>query len=129
MRTLVAGTALAVFLGLASLAQAAQLLSPPLPTNVNTSATCYIRNTGTTPVTVEVSLFSNNGLVVSFDNCNTAPLLAGHTCLVQVNDLPDSSYAACRVTASSVSKLLGTLEVREVSFNPIARVLVAEDLK
>ena len=85
---------------------------------------CYIRNTGTTPVSVKVSLFSNNSPVVTFDNCNGAPLLAGHTCQVEV-DLPDSSDAACSVTAGNVGKLRGTFEVREVSFNPIQRVLVA----
>ena len=45
-------------------------------------------------------------------------------------DLPDSSYAACSVTAGNVGKLRETFEVREVSFNPgIQRVLVAEDLR
>ena len=46
MRTYVAVTAFAVFLGLASLAQAAQLLSPPLPinsrTNVGITGACRI---------------------------------------------------------------------------------------
>ena len=100
MKTYVAGTVIAVLIGLAGLAQAAKLLSPPLPTNVNTTGMCYIRNSGTTPVSVQVSLFSNNSPVVTFDNCNGAPLLAGHICQVEV-DLPDSSYAACSVTAGT----------------------------
>jgi hypothetical protein len=128
MKTFVATTAFAVFVGVAGLAQAAQLLSPPLPTNVLTTEMCYIRNTGKTPVTVDVDLFSNNSPVILFDNCNTAPLQPGHTCQVEA-DLPDSSYAACKVTAGSVAKLRGTFEVREVSSNPVKRTLAAEDLR
>ena len=129
MKTYVAGTAFAALLGLSALANAAELLSPPLPTHTRTSGTCYVRNGGTTPVTMQVSLFSNNGLIVSFDNCNGAPVPPGYICQVIVNDLPDASYAACSVTVANVGKLRGTLEIREVSFNPIQRVLVAEDLK
>ena len=127
MRTLVALAASAVLLGLAGPAQALQILSPPLPTAINTSGACYVRNTGTSAVAVQVSLFSNNGLIVSFNGCNGSPLAAGQTCVVLVNDLPDDSYAACRVTAGTVAKLRGTFEVREI--NPILRVLVAEELR
>ena len=127
MRTYVTLTASAVLLGIAGLAQAAKLLSPPLPTSINTSGACYIRNTGTTGVTVQVALFSNNGLIVSFDNCNDGPLPGGDTCVVLVNDLPDDSYAACSATAGTVTKLRGTFEVREIT--PTLRVLVAEELK
>lgn len=127
MRTLVTLAASAVLLGLAGPAQALQILSPPLPTAINTSGACYVRNTGTSAVTVQVSLFSNNGLIVSFDGCNGSPLAGGHTCVVLVNDLPDASYAACRVTAGTVAKLRGTFEVREI--NPVLRVLVAEELR
>ena len=119
MRTYIAVTAFAVFLGLASLAQAAELLSPPLPansrTNVGIAGTCRILNTGTSPVAVQVSLFSNNDFPgYDIDICNQAPLAGGHTCLVIVDPLPADSYVACKVTASNVSKLRGTLELWEV---------------
>jgi hypothetical protein len=130
MKTWAALTTLAVLFGPAGLAQAAQLLSPPFPTAINTSGACYVRNTGAAPVTVHVSVFSNNGLSVNpgFQNCNgVGPLGAGHTCVVLVDDLPDSSYAACSVTAGNVSKLRGTFELREIT--PTLRVLVAEDLR
>ena len=126
MRTSVALIVSAVLLGFTGHAHAARLLSAPLPTNTNTSGGCYIRNTGTTAVAVEVSLFSNNGLVVTFDGCNAAPLLAGRTCVVLAS-LPDDSYAACSVSAGSVAKLRGTLEVREE--NPFPKTLVSEDLR
>src|SRR5262245_43776883 len=61
MRTYVAGTVCAVLLGVAGLAQAAQLLSPPYAiktrgNNVGTKAACVIRNAGSASVTVNVSL-------------------------------------------------------------------------
>lgn len=128
MKTSVALTAFVLLFGLASAVQAAQLVSSPLPTSIGTSGACYVRNSGATAVLItEVSLFSNNGLIVSFDNCSGVSLAAGHTCVVLVNDLPDDSYAACRVTAGTVGKLRGTLEVREEF--PTKRVLVSEELR
>jgi hypothetical protein len=94
-------TASLVIASTAGIAHAYQLVSSPLPTNTNTSGACYIRNTGTTAVSVLVSLFSNNGLIVSFDNCNgdgpTIPgsLGPGKTCVILVDDLPDDSFVAC----------------------------------
>jgi hypothetical protein len=131
MRTYVAVTAFAVFLGLASLAQAAQLLSPPLPiysrTNVGITGACRILNTGTSPVSVQVSLFSNNEHTgYDYDTCHQAPLPGGQACYVIVYAMPADSYAACKVTASNVSKLRGTLEVWEDEW-PIT-VRVAEEL-
>ena len=132
MRTYIAVTAFAVFLGLASLAQAAELLSPPLPinarTNVGITGVCRLWNTGTSPVPVQVSVFSNNDFPgYDIDNCNQAPLAGGHTCLVLVDRLPDDPYAACKVTASNVSKLRGTFDISEATNEFIVRV--AEDLK
>ena len=132
MKTYVAVTAFAVFLGLASLAQAAELLSPPLPTNSRPSiaiaGTCRILNTGTSPVAVQVSLFSNNAHTgYDIDTCNQAPLAGGHTCMVLVDHLPDESYAACKVTASNVSKLRGTIELWEDDKQFVVRV--AEELQ
>jgi hypothetical protein len=75
MRTYVAGTVCAVLLGVTSLAQAGQLLSPPYSvkargSNVGTKAACVIRNTGTEAATVSVSLITNNnGAVGIFDFC------------------------------------------------------------
>ncbi len=132
MRTYIAVTAFAVFLGLASLVQAAQLLSPPLPTdgriNVGIYGACRILNTGTTPVSVQVSLVSNNGVgVMDIDTCNQAPLAGGGACMVMTDELPDDSFVACKVTASNVSSLRGTLEIGE--FDHESRVRAAEDLR
>jgi len=119
MKTYVAGTVSAVLLGLASLAQAGQLVSPPLPThpfrtNTSSEGLCRIRNTGTTPVKVTVSMLSNNGMVHLFDNCQgdggPRTLAAGQSCSV-MKQLPDDSFVACKVTAPDVTKLRGTLEV------------------
>lgn len=132
MKTYVAGTVFAMLLGLASLAQAAQLTSPPLTThpfatNHTNSGTCRIRNTGTTPVTVTVSLFSNNATVPINDFCQgdgqPRTLAGGQSCFVSAF-LPDDSFAACSVTARTVTNLRGTLEVQE-DFN----TTIAEDLR
>ena len=134
MKTYVAGTVCAVLLGVASLAQAGQLLSPPYSvkawgSNVGTKAACVIRNTGTEPATVTVSLITNNNDAVGiFDFCkkNGQPrkLAGGETCLVSAElsggplgltaglDSP-GSYVACKVTAPNVTNLRGTLEFAE----------------
>jgi hypothetical protein len=130
MKTSVAVTAFAVFLGLVSLAQAAQLLSPPLPTDTETAGACRILNIGPTPVAVQVALVSNNAHTGhDIDTCNQAPLPGGHTCLVLVDDLPDASYFACKVTASKVTKLRGTVELAEGFGGFDVRVLAAEELR
>ncbi|PWU22168.1 MAG: hypothetical protein C5B48_10535 [Candidatus Rokuibacteriota bacterium] len=136
MRRCVAAIACAVFLGVASLAQAAQLLSPPYAiktrgNNVGTKAACVIRNAGTTPVTVTVSLLANNDTVGIFDFCkdNGQPrtLAGGESCLVSADLLEGGngltagltatpgggSYVACRVTAPTVANLRGTLELAD----------------
>jgi hypothetical protein len=131
MKTFIAGAVAALVLGTAGVAQAQQqLVSPPFPTDVGTDGACYIRNTGTQPVNVQVTIHSNNGVVVQFQNCNGAPLGAGRTC-VMLAALPDASFAACTVAAEKVSRLRGTFEVRETPsiINPTLRVLVASDLK
>jgi len=109
-------TVVAILVGLAGLAHAGQLVSPPLPThvratNVTTYGACRILNTGTKPLPVQVSLFSNNAVVHDIDVCNGKPLAAGHTCLVTAF-LPDDSYVACKVTGD-VTTLRGTLELSE----------------
>ena len=116
MRTYVAGTVFAVLLGFGGLAQAGQLLSPPLPThvretNVTTYGVCRILNTGTKPLPVQVSMISNNANVVDIDVCNGPKLAPGHTCIVTAY-LPDESYVACKVTGD-VANLRGTLELSD----------------
>ena len=134
MRTYVAGTVCAVLLGVASLAQAGQLLSPPYSvktrgSNIGTKAACVIRNTGTEPATVSVSLITNNNDAVGiFDFCkqNGQPrkLAGGETCLVSAelsggpngltaDAVSPGSYVACKVTAPNVTNLRGTLELAE----------------
>jgi len=131
MKAFVAIGAFAVSVGLAGLAQSAQLLSPPFPTSEGTSGACRVLNTGTTPVAVTVTVFSNNDLGVAgvtVDTCNHAPLGAGHTCLVLVSDLPDGSYAACSVTAPTVTKLRGTFELSNATTHN-HEVFVGEELR
>jgi len=132
MKTHAALAASALFLGLAGPASAAQILSPALPTSNGTSGACYIRNTGTTPITVQVSLFSNNSIVAAqyHDSCSGVALAGGHTCWVLVDHLPEASFAACRATSGSIAKVRGTLEIRAIRDQPpTLRILVSEDLR
>jgi len=122
MRIYTAGTVFAVVLGLASLAQAAQLLSPPYAVTtrasngVGTKAACVIRNTGTESAAVKVSLLTSVESVGIFDFCNGHTLGGGQTCLVSAEifqDLGKTSYVACKVTAPNIINLRGTLEFAE----------------
>jgi hypothetical protein len=131
MRTCVVVTVCTAVLAFAGLAQAAQLLSPGLPirvreTNVDTLGACRVRNVGTVPVTMTVSLFSNNAVVVAQDTCNGKALPAGQSCDVAAF-LPDDSFVACRVTAGNVANIRGTLELSEVTSEH--DVFLAEDLR
>jgi hypothetical protein len=119
MKTYVALTVFAGLTGLAGLAQAAQLISAGLPvrvrdTNLETLGACRIRNVGTKPIAVQVSLFSNNLIGIPSDRCNGQPLPAGQSCFVAAV-LPEDSFVACKVTASSVANLRGVLEMSEVT--------------
>jgi hypothetical protein len=132
MKTFVAASAVALLMGLGGSARAAQLASPPIPThpfatNHTNEATCRIRNVGTRPVTVSVSMFSNNATVPIIDFCqgdgDPRTLAAGESCFVQVFT-PDDSFIGCTVTAPTVKTLRGTLELDE-NFN----TTVATDLR
>ena len=126
MKAYVSGTVFAVLVGVVSLAHAAQLTSNPLPTNQwatnhSLEGVCHIRNVGTTPVTVTVSVFSNNATVPFFDNCQgdgePRTLFGGQSCFV-THFMPDASFGACSVTADNVRNLRGRFEVQQ-NFNTI----------
>lgn len=132
MKTYVIAGVVALLVAGGDLASAAQLASPPIPThpfatNHSNEATCRVRNVGARPVTVNVSLFSNNATVAIVDFCqgdgDPRTLTAGQSCFVQVFT-PDDSFVGCTVTASSVRDLRGTLELDE-NFN----TTVATDLR
>jgi hypothetical protein len=127
MKAFTAIAAALALLATAGVAYAAQLVSAPVATGVNSAGACYVRNIGNKPVPVSVSIFSPFAVTVSFDNCNGTPLAAGRTCVVLVNQLPGNTFVSCAAIAASVGKLRGTMEVRETT--PVFRVLVAEDLR
>jgi hypothetical protein len=125
--------AAAWLLTLAAPAHAAQLFSPPLWTDVGNAGACYVRNIGTVPFNVHVTLFSNNDIVpgdIVVDTCNSGPLGAGKTCVIFAQGLPDDSWAACsaQTSNSNANKLRGNMDIRN-SFSTGARVVVDEDLR
>ena len=123
-----------LLLGLVSTAQAAELLSSPLSTDVDNAGICIIRNISTTPVKVQVKLFSNNSFNIDIDDCNapSAPLGPGKTCSVFSFDLPDDSFVECSVKTSNVnaSKLRASIETRHFA-TPTSNgnVVVSDNLR
>jgi hypothetical protein len=107
-----------------------QLISSPLWTDEGKASACYVRNIGTTPFPVKVTLFSNNTSGADIDTCNTVPLGAGKTCVVFTTQLPADSWVACSAQASNinVSKLRGNMDIRH-SVAAGAGVVVGEDLR
>jgi hypothetical protein len=105
-----------------------RLASPPLPVTEGNTLACYVRNTGTraVAVTVAVIVADTEPLVPEFDSCNAGPVGAGQTCVLLFPS-QSSKFVACTARAESVSRLRGTLEVRETT--PTLRVLVSEELR
>jgi hypothetical protein len=140
MKTYAILTAAASLWGITGLSHAAQIASPALPTLhsttfvggelIETGGACYIRNIGTSPISVEVKFFQNFGveLAPDFQNCNGAPLAAGRTCILRISNLPDDVVFACSATASNVKNLRGILELRGDTASGL-KVLLAEELR
>lgn len=135
MKVKIALAAMAALLGSASLTPAAQtIVSPALQTASGTAGACYIRNVGSTPIFLQVTVlenFSPDFITPDFQNCNgEAALAPGKTCVLLVNDLPDDVTFECSATALSgnVRNLRGTAELRLIDRNGL-QVLAAQDLR
>jgi hypothetical protein len=125
--------ALGFLLGTAGISHAAQTItSAALPTGTNTAGACYIRNVGTSPISLQVEAllnFSTGFISPSFQNCNQAPLPGGRTCVLLVNDLPDDVTFECSaVVSGSVKNLRATAELRQITTSGL-KVILAEDLR
>jgi hypothetical protein len=132
MKIYIALAAAAFLWASASFSHAAQTItSPGLPTGTNTAGACYIRNVGATPVSLQVTAllnFSPGFITPSFQNCNDAPLPAGRTCVLLVNDLPDDVAFSCSAVASSAKNLRAAAELRAITSSGLI-VLLAEELR
>jgi hypothetical protein len=127
-KTFVSTCALILF-GFAGVASAQQrIASPPVLALTANTLACYVRNTGTKALAISVEVVEGDAdtLVPTFDSCNVGPLGAGQSCVLLFgSQVP--RFVTCAATAESVSKLRGTLEVRETT--PTLRVLVSEELR
>jgi len=126
--------AIALLLGSASFTHAAQtIVSPALPTPSDTAGACYLRNVGTTPISVKVSVlanFSPGFITPDFQNCNDAPLAPGKTCRLLVNDLPDDVTFECTAQVSGNAKnIRGSAELRLVAATGEVTVIAAQDMR
>jgi hypothetical protein len=105
MRHFVIATAIACLFGLSSFAHAGKSFhSPAIYAGYDQDdAECWIRNTGTTPITVEVRIFDESGNTPPiFDNtvCRS-PVQPGYTCVAYANDVPNGQAFACSATLLS----------------------------
>jgi len=124
-------SAVAFLVGIAGYAHAAQtIVSAGLPTSTNTSAACYVRNIGSRPVTVSLTASVNYTAPVqpSFENCSRAPLDAGHSCVLLVDELDDDvTFACAAVIGGSAKSVRGNVEIRQIA--PFPRVVAAERMR
>ena len=126
-------TALAVLALVSSTAaHAADITSSGLPTTTNTAGACYVRNVGKGPIGVQLRAllnFSPGFITPSFENCSTAPLAPGRTCVLLVDDLPDDVRFACSATvAGNARNVRGSIEVRAITPNG-PKVVLADELR
>src|SRR5262245_16585802 len=99
----------AFLLGMAAFSEARTITSRALPTGVDAAGACYFRNIGVVPISLEVSALENfrPGLISpSYENCNGAPLAAGKTCVLLVDDLPDYIGFSCSAEITGSGKNL-----------------------
>lgn len=127
MKTYATLTAAAALLAITNLAHALTLASSVIPTGINTGAACYVRNVGTTTISLAVRIVDRDGTVIplSFDNC--CQLEPGKTCLVRVDDPADDPVACSATTTGNVKNLRGTLEIQDTLNN--LKVLIADELR
>ena len=83
--------------------------------------TCLVRNTGTRPMSVQVSIVSESGVALTTvtDHCNNVSVAPGATCFVYATAQPGVAHACSATALSGSSKYLrGTLIVGSPDFAP-----------
>lgn len=115
MKTYAALATVAALWATTGLAHAATLASSFLVTPGGAiPAACYIRNVGTSPVSLQVTIFNSSGPIMpTTQNCNDAPLPLGATCVVlgDAGSLFGTGVACSAKAGGSVRNLRGTLNI------------------
>ena len=92
-----------------------------------TTATCYLYNAGTGPVTVTTNSIIRRGtltpLTLTYDDCST--LAAGATCFIEANIENGSAHSCRMVVSPSGADVRGSFEIR----NSSAQVLSNTELR
>jgi hypothetical protein len=112
MKTPALLTLIVCVFGLASVSQAAQMIASPVifSASYQIKAECFIRNIGTTQVSVGVSIVNESGSAIAGTSSCLAPLAAGASCSVSAS-IGNAAYACSATTSGSAKNLRGILIV------------------
>jgi hypothetical protein len=110
-------SAAALLFAMTGLAQATQTISSPsiFASDVQRSATCTVRNVGTTQVLIrQVGIVFESGdpVTLASDNCTNVRLAGGSACSVTATGILTGFAYACSATAASVKHLRGAMFLR-----------------
>ena len=111
MKTSFVLAAAACLLALGGAAHAAQTIasSAMFGGSLQDRAQCIVRNVGTSPVSVTVTIFDESGNAVPASNFCTSPLGPGDNCSVFASISNGVAYACSATAAGSAKSLRGSL--------------------
>jgi len=110
MKTTSILTAAALLLGLSLPAHAAQTIASPtiFGSNLQDRAQCIVRNTGSSPVPVTITIVTEAGTAVSTSVC-AGGITPGHSCSAFANIANGVAYACSATATGSAKALRGSL--------------------
>lgn len=110
MKTTLTLAAAALLLGSSISAHAAQAIHSPtiFGSNLQDRAQCIVRNTGSSPVAVTVTIFNESGTALSTSVC-AGGITPGHSCSAFANIANGVAYACSATAEGSAKHLRGSL--------------------
>lgn len=99
-----------LLLGLALPAHAAQTIASPaiFGSNLQDRAQCIVRNTGSSPVPVTITIFTESGTALASSVC-AGGITPGHSCSAFANITNGAAYACSATATGSAKALRGSL--------------------
>lgn len=110
MKTTLTLAAAALLLGSSISAHAAQAIHSPtiFGSNLQDRAQCIVRNTGTPPIPVTITIFTESGSAVATSTCSGS-ITPGHNCSAFANIANGVAYACSATAGGSAKALRGSL--------------------
>jgi len=127
--SMMSSAAVLLILAGATSSQAGGTLSSPIMWGgtTQTNAVCYVRNVGTSPITVTAKIVDENGVDITFSNACTT-VAPGSSCALAAG-LASNQTAACSATVSgSVKKVRAGMDIRRDSMG-VVTILNQQDLR